>query len=322
MRPIFNTDTLYRFISRTDSGYQPHNQTNVNEQCFTASTRHLTNSRNEGHATSRTPTPTQPPTHGQWAITTGHTGVAAGRRYHRHRPPPTGGNGVSLTDDDGTAEQPPTDDDTTAAHADTGRAGLILAGGRSERFPTIDKALAPLDGKPLLRHVADALSPAVDERIINCRPDQQTAFAEAVGDDPRFAIDPVADRGPLAGLRTALAATEATYAAVLPCDMPFVPAGFIEYLFGQAQNETGAVPCVGGQQQSLPAVVHVRAATAACADARQQHDGGLAAFVSVLDPLVVPERTVTAHVEATAFSDIDTHEDLAAIRDERRRGGQ
>jgi len=157
-----------------------------------------------------------------------------------------GGDAVSLTDGDNVSEPPSTDDDAAATHADTGRAGVILAGGRSERFPTIDKALAPLDGTPLLRRVADALSPTVEELIINCRRDQQAAFAEVISSDPRFAIDPVADRGPLAGLRTALSATEATYAAILPCDMPFVPAGFIEYLFGQAQHQTGAVPCVGG----------------------------------------------------------------------------
>jgi len=229
---------------------------------------------------------------------------------------------VSLTGGDNRSEPPPSEDDTAATHADTGRAGVILAGGRSERFPTIDKALAPLDGTPLLRHVADTLSPAVDELIINCRRDQQAAFAEAVDDDPRFAIDPVADRGPLAGVRTALAATEATYAAILPCDMPFVPAGFIEYLFGQARHKTGAVPCVGGRQRSLPAVVHVRAAAAACETARQHRNEGLAPFMSALDPVVVSERTVTAHVDAKAFTDIDTHEDLAAIREAGRRAEQ
>ncbi|TQQ80211.1 molybdenum cofactor guanylyltransferase [Halonotius roseus] len=223
---------------------------------------------------------------------------------------------MSLTDNESAAETLPAEE--TAAHADTGRAGLILAGGRSERFPTIDKALAPLDGRPLLGHVADALAPVVDERVINCRRDQQAAFAEAVGDDPRFAIDPVGDRGPLSGLRTALAATEATYAAVVPCDMPFVPAGFIEYLFGQARHNTGAIPRVDGRQRSLPAVVHVRAAAAACEDARR-HDEGLAAFVSALDPVVVPERAVTAHVGSAAFANIDTHEDLAAVRGEGRR---
>ena len=68
---------------------------------------------------------------------------------------------MSLTDNESFAETLPAEE--TAAHVDTGRAGLILAGGRSERFPTIDKALAPLDGRPLLGHVADALAP-VDPR--------------------------------------------------------------------------------------------------------------------------------------------------------------
>ena len=226
-----------------------------------------------------------------------------------------GGDAVSLTDGDNVSEPPSTDDDAAATHADTGRAGVILAGGRSERFPTIDKALAPLDGTPLLRRVADALSPTVEELIINCRRDQQAAFAEVVSSDPRFAIDPVADRGPLAGLRTALSATEATYAAILPCDMPFVPAGFIEYLFGQAQHQTGVVPCVGGRQRTLPAVVHVRAAAAACESVRRQRDSDLAAFVAALDPAVIPEQAVTAHVEPKSLTDIDTYHDLAGCRD-------
>ncbi len=226
-----------------------------------------------------------------------------------------GGDAVSLTDGDNVSEPPSTDDDAAATHADTGRAGVILAGGRSERFPTIDKALAPLDGTPLLRRVADALSPTVEELIINCRRDQQAAFAEVISSDPRFAIDPVADRGPLAGLRTALSATEATYAAILPCDMPFVPAGFIEYLFGQAQHQTGAVPCVGGRQRTLPAVVHVRAAAAACESVRRQRDSDLAAFVAALDPAVIPEQAVTAHVEPKSLTDIDTYHDLAGCRD-------
>ena len=42
-------------------------------------------------------------------------------------------------------------------------------------------------------------------------------------------------------------------------------------------------------------------------------------FVSVLDPVVVPERAVTAHVGSAAFANIDTHEDLAAVRGEGRR---
>ncbi len=200
--------------------------------------------------------------------------------------------------------------------ADTGRAGIVLAGGRSKRFPTVDKALAPLDGKPLLWHVADALAPAVDELIVNCRRDQRESFAETLtAFDVRFVVDVIPDRGPLIGLRTALEDTTATYAVVLPCDMPAVPAGFLDFLSARGRNQTGAVAEFDGRRQPLPAAVHVRAATAACREAEADGSERLDAFVSQLDPVVVDERAVRAHVEPTAFHNINTHDDLAAVRE-------
>lgn len=205
----------------------------------------------------------------------------------------------------------------TTRDSDTGRAGIILAGGRSKRFPTVDKALAPLDGTPLLRHVADTLDPAVDERLVNCRADQKESFSGALSDlDVRFVIDSIPDRGPLFGLRSALAATGATYAAVVPCDMPLVPAAFIDVLFSRARNQTGAVTALDGTRQPFPAVVHVRAAEAACREAIDNNTNRLDEFVSILDPLVLPERTVLAHVDRRAFTNVNTHEDLAAARNE------
>lgn len=209
----------------------------------------------------------------------------------------------------------PSDQSPTESAADTGRAGIILAGGRSERFPTIDKALAPLDGQPLIRHVAANLSPVVGDLVVNCRRDQQDAFADALDEfEPTFAIDAVPDRGPLVGLRTALAETTATYAAVVPCDMPSLPAAFIEYLLSRADNRTGAVPRVDGRVQPVPAALHVRAAAAACEEAREQHADRLDELLPLLDPFVVPERVVRAHVDPSAFANINTHEDLAAAR--------
>lgn len=216
-----------------------------------------------------------------------------------------------------------TNDTDVVGTADTGRAGIILAGGRSERFPTVDKALAPLDGDPLIHHVAAAVAPVVDELIINCRRDQQAEFAAALDAfDPQFAVDPVPDRGPLVGLRTALEATTATYAAVLPCDMPLLPAAFVDYLFSRASDRTGAVPKIDETVQPLPAAVHVRAATAAYRDAREQHVERLEEFITMLDPFVVPERVVAAHVDLSAFRNINTHHDLAAIRGHAQRVDQ
>lgn len=200
--------------------------------------------------------------------------------------------------------------------ADTGRAGIILAGGRSTRFPTVDKALAPLDGQPLLWHVADGLAPAVDELLVSCRREQREPFAEALAEFPvRFVVDKIPDRGPLVGLRTALDQTTASYAAVVACDMPAVPAAFFDFLFARARHRTGAAPTFESRLQPFPAVFHVRAALAACREVEADGDPRLERLLTEIDPHAVDERTVRAHVEQRAFQNINTHADLAAARD-------
>ena len=206
-------------------------------------------------------------------------------------------------------------EETGRPRADTGRAGVVLAGGRSEQFPTVDKALAPLNGQPLVWHAVQSVAPAVDEVIINCRRDQQAALAEALAATPvRFAVDPIPDRGPVVGLRTALDETTASYAAVVPCDMPAIPAAFVDVLLSRARTRTGAVARFAGERRPFPMAVHVRAATVACREA-EAGEGDIDAFLDHVDPMVLPERTVDAHVEPTAFRDVDTHADLAALRE-------
>lgn len=45
------------------------------------------------------------------------------------------------------------------------RTALVLAGGASSRFGQ-DKGVLDLSGKPLIKHVVDAVSPLVDETIV------------------------------------------------------------------------------------------------------------------------------------------------------------
>ncbi|KME39322.1 hypothetical protein SM02_05365 [Klebsiella pneumoniae] len=45
--------------------------------------------------------------------------------------------------------------------------GVVLAGGRATRMGGIDKGLQALNGRPLWRHVAEALAPQVDELVIS-----------------------------------------------------------------------------------------------------------------------------------------------------------
>jgi len=93
--------------------------------------------------------------------------------------------------------------------------GAILAGGQSQRFGS-DKAVALLEGRALIDHVADALAPHVD-RVIVC--------GRAHGDLDFLPDHPHADLGPLGGLNAALRYADANSfdrVVTLPCDTPLI----------------------------------------------------------------------------------------------------
>ena len=97
--------------------------------------------------------------------------------------------------------------------------GAILAGGQSSRFGS-DKALAVLDGRPLIEHVASSLSAQCEEVVVVGR----------THDGYHCIKDrPAANMGPLAGLAGALAyASDAGFEYVLSLgvDTIGIPADF------------------------------------------------------------------------------------------------
>lgn len=106
--------------------------------------------------------------------------------------------------------------------------GVILAGGQARRMGGTDKALLPLNGQPLIRHVHDRLSPQVEDLAIS-----------ANGDPARFAtlgcpvLPDAASLGPLSGILTALHWASAHGADALvsaPVDAPFLPGDLVPHL--------------------------------------------------------------------------------------------
>lgn len=197
--------------------------------------------------------------------------------------------------------------------ADTGRAGIVLAGGRSTRFEDGDKALASLAGTPLIRHVVDAVAPVVDDVLVSCRAAQTETFAAALdGYDVTFVTDPIDDVGPVAGLRTALRETDRLTAVATACDMPLVPSAFLGHLLDRVEGATtaGVVIRLNGARQPLPTAVNVRAGAAAATEALDT-SGALVDVVDALAPVVIPERHVRASVGAERLLDVDTRADLA-----------
>ena len=112
--------------------------------------------------------------------------------------------------------------------------GLILAGGRGSRLGGIDKGLLDFRGTPLVQRVAQRLVGQVGGLLLsaNRHVDRYRPLGfEALADGP------YPDAGPLAGIRSGLAACATDWLLVVPCDLPFVPLDLCQRLLGAAPSD-------------------------------------------------------------------------------------
>jgi molybdenum cofactor guanylyltransferase len=128
-------------------------------------------------------------------------------------------------------------------------AGFVLAGGRSSRMGR-DKALVALGGRPLIAHALETLRGAGLPASIAGAQASLESFAPVIPD-----ADP--DRGPLAGVCSALAVTQAQHAVFLSIDMPLVPPSLVAFLLHYAHVTGHAVTLASaaGFDQTFPAVL-------------------------------------------------------------------
>lgn len=195
------------------------------------------------------------------------------------------------------------------------RAGVLVCGGESTRFGTEDKTSTPLAGKPMVRHVADRLEPVVDGLVVNCRKQQHDSIAEAlsgIGLEVTFAFDEGHDRGPMHGIGQGLAATDAPYAAVVACDMPFVDPSFVQYLFRRAEGRDGAIPREGDSDwyQPLQAVYDTQAMRSAVAEAEAEGIDRPITAARKLDFVTVEGEELRDVTGDWTFFNINTKADL------------
>lgn len=128
-------------------------------------------------------------------------------------------------------------------------AGFVLAGGQSSRMGG-DKALVEINGDPLLAHALRTLRDAgLNASIAGGQP-ALAAFAPLIEDTRK-------GQGPLSGICSALASTEAEWAVFISVDLPLLPASLLEYLLQHARITGNAVtvPSVNGFAQTFPAVL-------------------------------------------------------------------
>ena len=137
---------------------------------------------------------------------------------------------------------------------------MVLAGGRSTRFGG-EKALALLDGRPLLVWAVRRLQRSCSVVAVNARPGTETeALALCEGLDVLHdgAGDP---DGPLAGVKAGLAwATSrgCSALAVSPCDAPLLPGDLFARLI-EAAGPGAAMAVTAEGRQPLSAIWPVSA---------------------------------------------------------------
>jgi len=188
-------------------------------------------------------------------------------------------------------------------------AGVIMAGGASSRFGS-NKALALLDGKPLIRHVADILSPFFPTCLLSTNTPEAYAF---------LGLPTVADifpcAGPLAGIHAALNNIAEPRAFIVGCDMPLIAPALIRYLCTLAEQDDWDVvlpwPATGPEPLCA---VYSRAALPAMEKNLRQRRWILSVTVSELRVRRVAETELLTVIDnLRIFHNINRPEDLADI---------
>jgi len=191
--------------------------------------------------------------------------------------------------------------------------GIVLAGGRSERFGS-DKLAVELGGRPLL-HLAIAAVAAVAGRVVVVT---APGAEPAVPVDLAARIDVVHDAeafgGPLVGLAAALVAVRTPTVLVAAGDMPRMDPAVLRRLASAAGRERAAVTLeVPGRVQPLPMALDVIAARAAAAAVLERGGRSLRDLLRELDATSIPAPVWRALDPAGAtIVDIDRPADLGS----------
>jgi len=120
------------------------------------------------------------------------------------------------------------------AHSDI--AGLILAGGRGQRFGGLDKGWLRYNSRPLIRYAMDAISEC-DTHLISANRsihDYQELDAHVVKDKRADFI------GPLSGIESAMNTSSAEWFYVVSVDVVGLSADWLDHLI-EKQHQTKAL---------------------------------------------------------------------------------
>ena len=191
--------------------------------------------------------------------------------------------------------------------------GIVLAGGRSERFGS-DKLALAIDGRPLLHLAIAAVAAVAGRLVVVVAPGAEPALPGDLASRIDVVHDPEAFGGPLVGLAAALVALDTPTVLVAGGDMPrMVPAVLARLAVAVGGSRRAATLEVPGRVQPLPMALDVVAARAAAASVLARGGRSLRDLLLELGAAAIPAPVWLAlDPSGATIVDIDRPVDLGS----------
>jgi molybdenum cofactor guanylyltransferase len=188
-----------------------------------------------------------------------------------------------------------------------GVTGVVLCGGASTRMGR-DKALIEIEGKPLVRLVADRVAECAEPVLL------ASGASRRFGSLPYEEIaDAAPGAGPISGLVAALSASPHDLLIAAAVDMPFVSADVFLLLLELSADENAVVPVTPQGRQPLHALYH-RSALPHLVDALERGRYGLREALDGLNVREVGREEWGAVDPQGRFAlNLNTREDLSSL---------
>jgi len=181
-------------------------------------------------------------------------------------------------------------------------AGFVLAGGQSSRMGS-DKALLPYRDRRLIQFVAEAVRDAAGSVTIVAPPERYAHLGLPV------IADEIPGEGPLGGIITALAGSDAEWNLIVACDMPGVSAAFLRNLLAEAVRAQSDI-CLPVSAAGLPEPLCAVYRSSSLPALRAAFAAGVRKVTSAFGGLRI---AALAGCEPSRFANMNTPEDWRTV---------
>ncbi|MBI2841546.1 MAG: molybdenum cofactor guanylyltransferase [Acidobacteria bacterium] len=127
-------------------------------------------------------------------------------------------------------------------------AAIVLAGGMSSRMGQ-NKALLPIDGRPMIERIVDQLRPHFNQILVSANDPDRYSFLGL-----EIVTDRITGLGPLMGIACGLARSDYDLNFIVACDIPQIDLSLVERLFREVEGHEAAVFLSAGLPEPLFAV--------------------------------------------------------------------